>query len=131
VDSCGVQHESTATCPDRADWSARCGTMTCDDGLRWLGCLLMACKSWCPCGTLRWRENGGQAGVGAGGLPRWLGGLPCTLQTVQLLPTAVAFGAELRPDPFPAKAASLPPCSLATTRTGLSLAGDDELPIRS
>jgi hypothetical protein len=23
----------------------------------------MACKSWYPCGTLRWRENSGQAGV--------------------------------------------------------------------
>jgi hypothetical protein len=35
----------------------------------------MACKSWCPCGTLRRRENPGQAGVGAGGLARGGGGL--------------------------------------------------------
>jgi hypothetical protein len=35
----------------------------------------MACKSWYPCGTLRWRENRGQAGVGVGGLPRGGGGL--------------------------------------------------------
>jgi hypothetical protein len=34
----------------------------------------MACKSWYPCGTLRWRENGGRAGVGAGGLPCGGGG---------------------------------------------------------
>jgi hypothetical protein len=26
----------------------------------------MACKSWYPSGTLRWRENGGRAGVGTG-----------------------------------------------------------------
>jgi hypothetical protein len=46
-------------------------------------------------------------------------------------PTTVAFDAGLRPDPFPDRAASLPPGFLATTRTGLSPAGDDELPIRS
>lgn len=40
----GVQHESTAACPDRTDWSARCRTVTCGDGLRWMGCLLMAYK---------------------------------------------------------------------------------------
>ena len=27
---------------------------------------LKTCKSWCPCGTLRWLENRRQAGVGAG-----------------------------------------------------------------
>ncbi len=43
----------------------------------------------------------------------------------------VAFDAGLRPGPFPDQTASLLPGSLATTRTGLSPAGDDELPIRS
>jgi len=38
-----------------------------------------------------------------------------------------AFDAGLRPGPFPGQAASLLPGSLATTRTGLSPAGDDEL----
>jgi hypothetical protein len=34
----------------------------------------MACKSWYPCGTLRWCENGGQAGVGTGrAAARWCG----------------------------------------------------------
>jgi hypothetical protein len=26
------------------DWSACCRTVTCGDGRRWMGCLLMACK---------------------------------------------------------------------------------------
>jgi hypothetical protein len=43
----------------------------------------------------------------------------------------VAFDAGLRPGPFPDQTASLLPGSLAITRTGLSPAGDDELPIRS
>jgi hypothetical protein len=38
-----------------------------------------------------------------------------------------AFGAGLRPDPFPDRAASLPPGLLAAIRTGLTPAGDDEL----
>ena len=42
-----------------------------------------------------------------------------------------AFDAGLRPDPFPDQAASLLPGLLAATRTGLTPAGDDELPIRS
>jgi hypothetical protein len=42
-----------------------------------------------------------------------------------------AFDAELRPGPFPDRAASLLPGLLAATRTGLPPAGDDELPIRS
>ena len=42
-----------------------------------------------------------------------------------------AFDAGLRPGPFPDRAASLLPGSLAITRTGLSPAGDDELLIRS
>jgi len=42
-------------------------------------------------------------------------------------PTTVAFDAGLRPGPFPDRAASLLPGFLATTRTGLSTAGDDEL----
>ena len=42
-------------------------------------------------------------------------------------PTTVAFGAGLRPDPFPDRAASLLPGLLAATRTGLTPAGDDEL----
>src|SRR5215207_6028513 len=42
-----------------------------------------------------------------------------------------AFDAGLRPDPFPDRAASLLPGLLAATRTGLTPAGDDELPIRS
>src|ERR1700740_885862 len=46
-------------------------------------------------------------------------------------PAAVAFAAGLRPAPFPDRAASLLPGFLATTRTGLTPAGDDELPIRS
>ena len=46
-------------------------------------------------------------------------------------PTTVAFDAGLRPGPFPDRAASLLPGFLATTRTGLTPAGDDELPIRS
>jgi hypothetical protein len=46
-------------------------------------------------------------------------------------PTTVAFDAGLRPDPFPDRAASLLPGFLTTTWTGLSPAGDHELPIRS
>src|SRR5215207_7003152 len=42
-----------------------------------------------------------------------------------------AFDAGLRPGPFPDRAASLLPGLLAATRTGLTPAGDDELPIRS
>ena len=42
-----------------------------------------------------------------------------------------AFDAGLRPGPFPSRAASLLPGSLAITRTGLTPAGDDELPIKS
>jgi hypothetical protein len=42
-----------------------------------------------------------------------------------------ACDAGLRPGPFPDQAASLLPGSLATTRTGLTPAGDDELVIRS
>ena len=57
--------------------------------------------------------------------------LRLTLRTAQLLPTTVAFDAGLRPDPFPDRAASLLPGFLATTRTGLSPAGDDELLLRS
>jgi hypothetical protein len=39
------------------------------------GGVCMACKSWCPRGTLRRRENPGQAGVGADGLPpTWTAG---------------------------------------------------------
>jgi hypothetical protein len=66
--------------------------------------------------------------------------LSCPLTTRQaslhaadrsVAPTTVAFDAGLRPGPFPDRAASLLPGFLATTRTGLSPAGDDELPIRS
>jgi hypothetical protein len=39
--------------------------------------------------------------------------------------------AGLRPDPFPDRAASLLPGLLTATRTGLTPAGDDELPIKS
>ena len=54
------------------------------------------------------------------------------LRTAQLLPSFEgAFDAGLRPGPFPDQAASLLPGSLATTRTGLTPAGDDELLIRS
>ena len=42
-------------------------------------------------------------------------------------PPCGAFDAGLRPDPFPDRAASLLPGSLATTRTGLTPAGNDEL----
>src|SRR6266508_288132 len=38
-----------------------------------------------------------------------------------------AYDAGLRPGPFPDQTASLLPGSLATTRTGLTPAGDDEL----
>ena len=55
--------------------------------------------------------------------------LRCT--DCSVAPTTVAFDAGLRPDPFPDRAANLLPGLLATTRTGLSPAGDDELPIRS
>jgi hypothetical protein len=54
------------------------------------------------------------------------------LRTAQLLPSFErAFDAGLRPGPFPGQTASLLPGSLATTRTGLTPAGDDELLIRS
>src|ERR1035438_8599889 len=46
-------------------------------------------------------------------------------------PPQRAFDAGLRPGPFPGQTASLLPGSLAITRTGLSPAGDDELPITS
>jgi hypothetical protein len=52
------------------------------------------------------------------------------LRTAQLLPLLRAFDAGLRPGPFPDQAASLLPGSLATTRTGLTPAGDDELVTR-
>jgi hypothetical protein len=42
-------------------------------------------------------------------------------------PLDSTFDAGLRPGPFPDRAASLLPGLLATTRTGLSPAGDDEL----
>ena len=42
-------------------------------------------------------------------------------------PPKGAFDAGLRPDPFPGRAASLLPGSLATTRAGLAPAGDDGL----
>jgi len=48
LDSCGLPGEYSTEVPQPArtpaDWSARCGTVTCGDGLRWMGCLLMACK---------------------------------------------------------------------------------------
>src|ERR1019366_1923783 len=48
--------------------------VTCTDVLLWTSCHCMACKSWYPCGTLRWCENGGQAGVGTGrAAARWCG----------------------------------------------------------
>jgi hypothetical protein len=53
------------------------------------------------------------------------------LRTAQSLPPNGAFDAGLRPGPFPGQAASLLPGSLATTRTGLSPAGDDELTAES
>ena len=66
--------------------------------------------------------------------------LSCPLTTRQasldatdrsVAPTNVAFDAGLRPGPFPDQTACLLPGSLATTRTGLTPAGDDELLIRS
>ena len=48
------------------------------------------------------------------------------LQTAWLLPQK-PLDAGLRPDPFPDRAASLLPRLLASTRTGLTPAGDDEL----
>jgi hypothetical protein len=49
------------------------------------------------------------------------------LRTAQLLPPNGAFGAGLRPDPFPGQIASLLPGLLAATRTGLAPAGGGEL----
>jgi len=49
------------------------------------------------------------------------------LRTAPSLPLNRAFDAGLRPRPFPDEAASLLPGFLATTRTGLPPAGDDEL----
>ena len=46
-------------------------------------------------------------------------------------PPDEAFDVGLRPDPFPDRAANLLPGSLATTRTGLTPAGDDELVVES
>ena len=43
----------------------------------------------------------------------------------------LAADAGLQPGPFPGQTASLLPGSLASTRTGLTLAGDDELLTRS
>jgi hypothetical protein len=53
------------------------------------------------------------------------------LRTAQLLPPTGAFDAGLQPGPFPDQAASLLPGLLTATRTGLTPAGDDELPIKS
>ena len=44
-------------------------------------------------------------------------------------PPERAIDTGLRPGPFPGRAASLLPGSLATTRTGLAPAGDDELAV--
>src|ERR1022692_734418 len=48
ADSCGPPGEDSTKVPQpartRPDGSARCGTVTCGDGLRWMACLLMACK---------------------------------------------------------------------------------------
>jgi hypothetical protein len=49
------------------------------------------------------------------------------LRTASSLPLCRALDAGLRPGPFPGRAASLLPGLLAATRTGLPLAGDDEL----
>src|SRR3954447_12435800 len=49
------------------------------------------------------------------------------LWTAQSPPPCSAFDTGLRPDPFPARAASLLPGLLAATRTGLPPASDDEL----
>ena len=49
LDSCGSAGEYSTKVPQLtrtwADWSARSGTVTCTDVLRWMSCLLMACKS--------------------------------------------------------------------------------------
>jgi hypothetical protein len=52
-------------------------------------------------------------------------------RSVAATTVAFDFDAGLRPGPFPGRAASLLPGFLATTRTGLSPAGDAEFPIRS
>ena len=64
--------------------------------------------------------------------PNDAAGLRLMLRTAQLLPpfkgpSTLGSG----PAPFPDQTASLLPGSVATTRTGLSPAGDDELLIRS
>lgn len=51
------------------------------------------------------------------------------LRTAQSLPLSRTFDTGLPPDPFPNQAASLLPGLLATTRTGLTPASDDELTI--
>ena len=53
------------------------------------------------------------------------------LRTAQLLPLTRAFDTALRRRAFPPDAGSLLPGPLAATRTGLTPAGNDELPIES
>src|SRR6476620_12016878 len=53
------------------------------------------------------------------------------LRTAQLLPLTRAFATALRRRTFPPDAGSLLPGPLAATRTGLTPAGNDELPSES
>ena len=53
------------------------------------------------------------------------------LRTAQLLPLPRAFDTALRRRAFPPDAGSLLPGPLAATRTGLTPAGNDELPTES
>ena len=53
------------------------------------------------------------------------------LRTAQLLPLTRAFDTALRRRTFPPDAGSLLPGPLAATRTGLTPAGNDELPTES
>ena len=53
------------------------------------------------------------------------------LRTAQLLPLTRAFDTALRRRAFPPDAGSLLPGPLAATRTGLTPAGNDELPTES
>jgi hypothetical protein len=53
------------------------------------------------------------------------------LRTAQLLPLTRAFDTALRRRTFPPDAGSLLPGPLAVTRTGLTPAGNDELPTES
>jgi hypothetical protein len=116
--------------PGELDFGSRMGQGAADAAVLGLGV-----TAYSNSASIALRRNGGPKDT------RWaqLSGLFETSSETALdgpsetlfAPTTVAFDAGLRPGPFPGQTASLLPGSLATTRTGLTPAGDDELLVRS